>query len=186
MERQIKVNFPRQTKLDEINDKLWTDYEIVESYKQMWQNAIANNISRKERDALSKQLQEKLDKFHEDVLCGCEQIIKDITSQYVGSYNTKEVLFRLEKELENTLMNFLSNWKQYISSTKALKLLLESLPYEDVCKLRYPKYTSFVVDNYNNGVTLNMEIIWRKIFNYLDIQDSDFLKQIDDNVTFYL
>ena len=185
MER-LKVNWPHQTKWDEINDKLWTDFEIVESYKQMWQNAIDNHINRKEKDELSDKLQEKLDKFHYDFLDGCQQIIEDITSQYVGSYKTKEVLFRFEKELENTLMNFLSNWKQYISSTKALKLLLKNLPYEDICKLRYPKYSSFVVDNYSDEVTLNMEIIWRKVFNYLDMTDSEFIKQIDDNVTFYL
>ena len=53
-------------------------------------------------------------------------------------------------------------------------------------KLRYPKYISFVVDNYSDEVTLNMEIIWRKIFNYLDMSDSKLIKQIDDNVTFYL
>jgi len=186
MERPIKINFPHQTRWDEINDKLWADYEIVESYKQMWHDSISNHNSKKERDELSNQLQEKLDKFHYDFLYGCQQIIEDITSQYVGQYKTKEVLFRLEKELENNLMIFLSNWKQYISSTKALKLLLEELPYEDICKLRYPKYTSFVVDNYSDEVTLNMEIIWRKVFNYLDMIDSEFIKQIDDNVTFYL
>lgn len=186
MERPIKVNFPHQTRWDEINDKLWTDFEIVESYKQIWQNAIANHISRKERDELSDQLQEKLDKFHKDFLYGCQQIIEDITSQYVGEYKTKEVLSKIELELENALINFLSHWKQYISATKALKLLIKNLPDEDVSKLRYPKYSSFVIDNYNDEVTLNMEIIWRKIFNYLDMSDSEFIKQIDDNVTFYL
>lgn len=186
MERPIKVNFPHQTKLDEINDKLWTDFEIVESYKKMWQNAIDNHINQKEKDELSDQLQEKLDNFHYDFLLGCQQIIEDITSQYIGNYKTKEILFRLEKELESNLMNFLSNWKQYISATKALKLLLESLTYENISKLRYPKYYAFVVDNYNGEVTLNMEIIWRKVFNYLGMPNSEFIKQIDDNVTFYL
>lgn len=186
MERPIKVNFPHQTKLDEINDKLWTDFEIVESYKQMWQNAIDNHINQKEKDELSDQLQEKLDNFHYDFLLGCQQIIEDITSQYIGNYKTKEVLSKLEYELENNLMNFLSNWKQYISSTKALKLLLESLSYKDISKLRYPKYMAFVVDNYSDEVTLNMEIIWRKVFNYLGMSNSEFIKQIDDNVTFYL
>ena len=186
MEKPIKINFTHQSKLDEINDKLWTDFEIIESYKQKWHNAIANHISRKERDELSDQLQEKLDNFHYDFLLGCQQIIEDITSQYIGSYKTKEVLFRLEKELENALMNFLSNWKQYISATKSLKLLLKALSYEDICKLRYPKYSAFVVDNYSDEVTLNMEIIWRKIFNYLDMPNSEFIKQIDNNVTFCL
>ena len=167
---------------NEINDKLWTDFEIVESYKQMWQNSIANHINKKEKDELSNQLQEKLDNFHYDFLLSCQQIIEDITSQYNGSYKTKEVLFRLEKELESNLINFLSNWKQYISVTKALKLLLESLSYEDISKLRYPKYSAFIVDNYSDEVTLNMEIIWRKIFNYLGINNSEFIKQIDDNV----
>lgn len=182
MERPLKINFLHQTKLDEINDKLLTEYEIVESYKQMWQNAVANHISRKEKDELSDQLQEKLDKFHYDFLCGCQQIIEDITSQYTGAYQTKEVLYRLEKELENTLMNFSSNWKKYISSTKALKLLIESLSYEDISELRYPKYISFVVDNYSGEVTLNMAIIWRKVFNYLGMSNSEFIKEIDDNV----
>lgn len=186
MKRSLKVNYLYQTTLDKINDKLLTEYEIVESYKRMWQNSIANHISRKEKDELSDQLQEKLDKFHYDFLFGCQQIIEDITSQYTGSYKTKEILFRLEKELENTLMNFSSNWKQYISSTRALKLLLESLTYEDISKLRYPKYYAFVVDNYSGEVTLNMEIIWRKVFNYLGMSNSEFIKQIDDNVTFYL
>ena len=186
MERPIKVNFTHQTKLDEINDKLWTDFEIVESYKQMWHNAIDNHISRKEKDELSEQLQEKLDNFHYDFLLGCQQIIEDITSQYNGSYKTKEVLSKLEQELENALMNFLSNWKQYISPTKALKLLIENLRNEDISKLRYPKYSAFVVDNYSDEVTLNMEIIWRKVFNYLGMSNSEFIKQIDNNVTFYL
>lgn len=186
MERPIKVNFPHQTKLDEINDKLWTDFEIVESYKQMWHNSISNHISRKEKDELSEQLQEKLDNFHYDFLLGCQQIIEYIISQYNGSYKTKEVLSKLEHELENTLMDFLSNWKQYISSTKALKLLIENLRYEDISKLRYPKYSAFVVDDYIDEVTLNMEIIWRKVFNYLGMPNSEFIKQIDDNVTFDL
>ena len=186
MEQQIKVNFPLQTKLDETNNKLWADYEIVEYYKQKWHNAIANHINRKERDILSEQLQEKLDEFHKNFLYGCQQIIKDVTSQYIGSYKTKEVLSKIELELENALINFVSNWKQYILATKALKLLIESLSYEDISKLRYPKYSYFVVDNYNDEVTLNMEIIWRKIFNYLGMSNSEFIKQIDDNVTFYL
>ena len=184
----IKINLDgyHYSIYDEINDKLLTDYNIVESYKQMLHDIITNHISPKEYDELSEQLQEKLDNFHYNFLLGCQKIIEDITSKYIGSYKTKEVLSKLEQELENTLINFLSNWKQYISAKRALKLLIENLSYEDISKLRYPKYLSFVVDNYSDEVTLNMEIIWRKIFNYLDMSNSEFIKQIDDNVTFYL
>ena len=186
MERSIKINFPHQTRWDEINDKLWFDFEIVESYKQMLNNAIVNHISRKERDKLSEQLQENLDNFHYDFLYGCQKIIEDITSQYVDQYKTKEMLFRLEQELENSLITFVNNWKSHVSPIMTLRLLLKNLSYEDICKLRYPKYTSFVIDNYSDEVTLNMEIIWKKVFNYLDMSDSEFVKQIDNNVKFYL
>lgn len=179
-----KINFKgyHYSIYDEINDKLLTDFEIVESYKQMWHDAIANHISPKECDELSEQLQEKLDNFHYNFLLGCQKIIEDITSEYIGSYKTKEVLSKLEQELENTLMNFLSYWKQYISATRALKLLIENLSYEDISKLRYPKYSSFIVNNYSDEVTLNMEIIWRKVFNYLDMTNIEFIKQIDNNL----
>ena len=42
--------------------------------------------------------------------------------------------------------------------------------------------TTFVVDNYSGEVTLNMAIIWRKVFNYLGMSNSEFIKEIDDNV----
>lgn len=184
----IKININKYQQsiydYDEINDKLWTDFEIVESYKQMWHNAIANHINQKEKDELSNQLQKKLDNFHYDFILGCQQIIKDITSQYNGSYKTKEVLSKLEQELENILMNFLSNWKQYISATKVLKLLIENLQYEDISKLRYPKYETFTLNNFNNEIIINMESIWRKVFNYLGMSNSEFIKQIDDNFNY--
>lgn len=186
MERPIKVNFPHQTRWDEINDKLWADFETVESYKQMWHNAIANHISQKERDKLFEQLQEKLDDFHYDFLYGCQQIIEYVIDQYIGKLKTTQVLCMLEEELKNNLMTFVNNWKQYISSPKALKLLLEELSYDDICKLRYPKYSSFILDNCNDEITINTAIIWETIFNYLDMPKNVFIKQIDDNVTFYL
>ena len=181
----IKINIDKYNHsiydYDEINDKLWTDFEIIESYKQMWRDAIANHIRRKERDELFEQLQEKLDNFHYNFLIGCQQIIENITSQYIRLYKTKEILPKLEQELENNLMNFLSNWKQYILVTKALQLLIENLSYEDISKLRYPKYEIFTLDNFNNEIIINMESFWRKVFNYLGMSNSEFIKQIDEN-----
>ena len=183
---RLKVNWPHQNIYDEINDKLWKDQILVHEYQKMWQDTMINHYSKVQRDELRELLKEKLDKFYKDFLCGCEQIIEDIFSQYIGEYKTKEILYKLENELESTLVNYITNWKQYISPLRTFNVLLEILSYEDISKLRYPKYYAFVVDNYSDEVTLNMEIIWRKVFNYLGISNNELNKQIDDNVTFYL
>ena len=179
MERSIKVNFPHQTDWDKINDKLWTSYNIVESYKQMWQDVKVNHLSKIQQEELREQLSEKLDKFHYDFLICCKEVIEYIASQHIYEFKTKENLQKLEDDLEINLLNLLNAWKNYVNPIKLFDTLLDVLSSEDLAKLRYGSSKSFVEANYNDEVTINVEKIWRYIFNLFGMNDFEISNKID-------
>lgn len=182
MERPIKINFPHQTDWDKINDKLWTSYNIVESYKQMWKDSKINHCSKKQQEEIYNQFNEKSNKFHYDFLICCEEVIKYISSEHVFKFKTKENLQKLEDDLEINLLNLVNAWQRYVNPYKLIDILLDTLSDEDISKLRYGSSKSFIEANYNDETALNMERIWRYIFSIYGIDDFQFSKIVDNKI----
>ena len=169
---------------DSINYKLNKSYDLVKEYKDHYQDAMSFG-TRIEKDEAGRQLEEKIDSFHNDFIEEYRTLIKNICSNYIYEQINEALVYKINYDIESNVSNFINLWEEHLQPSRILNIVSVILT-DDINDAGYREMIDFIKNSklfvryeiQNNMLLIINEYVFKFLLNELGVNDDKIYEKL--------